>query len=83
MAGTGLGNAAQVGIFDLFIKRFSYSSNLVEYEGRAKPGTGAGSARWQIRKFIYTSSLVTEITWADGNFEFDNVWNDRATIKFK
>ena len=78
-----LGNAATI-TFDLYARRFSYTAaNLLEYEGRAVIGMGPAAAKWQIRKFTYTSSLPTLIEWADGNHEFDNVWNDRTTLVYK
>jgi hypothetical protein len=54
------------------------ASATITYVGKALPGTATASALWQVQK-IDTSGDLT-ITWADGNADFDNVWNDRATL---
>ncbi len=49
----------------------------VLYVGTAATGASESDPVWRI-KSVDTSSGVT-VTWADGNSEFDNVWDDRAT----
>lgn len=56
------------------------ASATITYVGKALPGTVTASALWQVQK-IDTSGDLT-ITWADGNTDFDNVWNDRATLSY-
>lgn len=56
------------------------ASATITYVGKATPGTATASALWQIQKIDTTGDLT--ITWADGNADFDNVWNDRATITY-
>lgn len=56
--------------------------NLV-YVGRAQPGTGKGDAGWQIMKLTYDANgNLTDVQWADGDEQFDNVWNDRAGLSY-
>ena len=57
------------------------ASASVTYLGKADPGTGAASALWQIQR-ITTSGTVTTIEFADGNSDFDNVWNNRASLSY-
>lgn len=52
----------------------------VTYVGEAVVGTSAASAAWRIKKIDETSGLV--ITWADGNGNFDNNWNNRASLTY-
>jgi len=51
----------------------------VVYLGEAPPGSLQSEGKWRIRKFNYniTGDLL-EIQWADGDGNFDKVWNNRA-----
>jgi hypothetical protein len=51
------------------------------YIGEASFGSSEASAVWRIYK-LALSGTVTSITWADGNDEFDNVWNDRLSLSY-
>jgi hypothetical protein len=52
----------------------------VTYVGEAVPGTGAGTSAWRIKRIDETSGLV--ISWADGNSNFYNNWNNRASLTY-
>jgi hypothetical protein len=56
-------------------------SSSVTYIGEASFGSSEASAVWRIFK-LSLSGTVTSITWADGNDEFDNVWDDRLTLSY-
>ena len=56
------------------------NDNLV-YEGYAEAGTTNSSALWAIRK-ISKSDAITSTTWADGDINYDNIWDDRATLTY-
>jgi len=57
-------------------------SNLV-YLGKALPGASKASAVWQIIKLTYDGSgNPTDIQWADGNENFDNIWDNRASLSY-
>lgn len=56
------------------------ASATITYVGEAEPGTSAASALWRIKRLDSTSGLL--ITWADGDSDFDKVWNDRATYSY-
>ncbi len=67
---------------DLYKKVLDYdiSGNLI-YIGVAKPGVLKSSADWQIKKLVYDgSNNLTDVLFADGNTEFDNIWDDRTSI---
>ena len=50
------------------------------YLGLAAIDSLAANPVWQIRRFDFTSGIVVQ--WADGNANFDNVWDDRATLLY-
>lgn len=64
-----------------YTKRFEEASAGVYYLGEAVLGSAEGSAVWRLQKITEVGSLLT-IIWADGNSNFDNVWNDRATLTY-
>lgn len=51
------------------------------YVGLADPGTATSDPNWQIKK-ITTTGPDVEITFADGDANFDNVWDDRASLTY-
>jgi hypothetical protein len=66
-----------------FAKQFIYDgSGNLQYEGTAPAGAATSSALWAIRKFNYTGSNVTSITWANGNSYMKNVWDDYAGLTY-
>lgn len=52
----------------------------ITYIGNAAMGADAAAAVWQIKRLDATSGLIK--LWADGNDNFDNVWNDRASLSY-
>ncbi len=50
------------------------------YVGVAPPGTATSSGSWQIQK-IDTSSGVG-VTWANGNGDYSNIWDNRASLSY-
>ena len=52
------------------------------YLGRADAGTSRSAAIWQIRKYFTNVDGDTELAWADGDAEADNVWADRASLVY-
>ncbi len=51
------------------------------YTGYAELGTANSAALWRIKKSVKTGT-ATEITYADGNRLFDNVWANRTTLSY-
>lgn len=56
------------------------TSGAITYVGKAAIGSSSASALWQIKKIDETSGTV--ITWADGNSNFDNIWDNRASLTY-
>jgi hypothetical protein len=56
------------------------------YIGDALPGTANSSASWSIKKIVFTvdgngnTDAVT--TWADGNSNRDNIWDNRLSLTY-
>ena len=57
------------------------ASASITYIGEAAIGMAQSSPFWRIRKLTTTGNIVVT-TWADVDEEYDNVWNDRATLTY-
>lgn len=67
----------------LLTQAFAYNgSNLTEYIGYALPGSSKASPVWLIKKLTYSGNYVTDIQFANGVIQFDQVWNDRAGLSY-
>ena len=51
------------------------------YVGKAVPGTATSAASWQIQKIDKSTSNIT-VLLADGNTNYDNVWDNRASLSY-
>jgi hypothetical protein len=60
--------------------RVDYVSSTLTYIGHATPGTLNAAAAWRIRRVTGSSDITVE--WADGNANYDNVWDDRAGLSY-
>lgn len=60
----------------------AYNGSDLEYLGRAAAGSAKNAAVWQICKLTYSGSNPTDIKWADGNQNYDNVWDNRASLSY-
>lgn len=59
------------------------SNPNVIYRGYANPNSSQAAAVWAIKKTTTNSNGdITTTTWADGNQNFDNIWNNRATLAY-
>lgn len=54
----------------------------VAYLGQALPGTSAATAGWRIQKLTFSVDGDVTVTWADGNANLDNIWNNRAALSY-
>jgi hypothetical protein len=52
------------------------------YLGEAAPGASAAGAVWRIQKLVFSVDGDVTSTWADGNANFDNVWNNRTGLTY-
>ena len=51
------------------------------YIGEAIPNTLESAALWRIKRMVETGPDIV-ILWADGDANFDNVWQDRASLSY-
>ena len=53
------------------------------YVGYAEPGLLTSDASWKIMRCEYdaTNCLINR-KWADGDTQFDNVWDNRAALSY-
>ena len=61
-------------------KRVDFVGDTLIYVGEADPGTAESAASWRISKIDTT--LDISVLWADGNNNYDNVWNDRLSLSY-
>lgn len=66
-----------------FQTRLDYdgSDNLI-YVGKARCAMGTSVAEWQIQKLVYTGGNVSHVMWADGDQEYDNIWDNRTSLTY-
>lgn len=57
------------------------SNSNVVYKGFANPGALTSQAVWAIQK-VTNSGGILSYQWADGNKNFDNIWNNRKTLPY-
>lgn len=60
-----------------------YSGGNPVYIGRAAAGTATSAAAWQVQKLTYdVDGNVTAIQFAGGTNDYNQVWDDRATLTY-
>lgn len=64
-----------------YTTRVDDASPTVTYVGEASVGSSESSAVWRIKR-LTTSGTVLSIQWANGNRQFENIWNDRSTLNY-
>lgn len=58
------------------------SNSGTTYYGFAAPGASGTAAVWQIKREVETGGTQDVFTFADGNANFDNIWNNRGTYSY-
>jgi len=56
-------------------------SSPTEYYGFAVPGTATSAASWRIQRKSVSGS-VTSYLYADGDADYDNIWDNRAALSY-
>ena len=57
------------------------ASSTITYAGYAAVGTATSAASWRIKR-ISISGTVTSITFADGDANYNNIWDNRAALSY-
>ena len=60
--------------------RLDDASATVSYVGEAAAGSAESAAAWRVKRI--DESAGTSILWADGDTNFDNVWDDRTSLTY-
>ena len=63
----------------VYAKQVDFVGDSIIYRGEAVAGTATSAPNWRIRKVSIVNDDISE-TWADGNTNFDNVWESRAIL---
>ena len=61
--------------------KFDGEDPSVSYIGETNFGTATSSPTWRIFRLVYSSKSFT-LQYADGDDEFNNVWDDRLTLSY-
>lgn len=64
-----------------FAVRLDKVSGTVSYVGQALPGSSPASAVWMIKRLTEVAGDLT-IEYADGNDDYDNVWDNRLILSY-
>jgi len=69
---------------EMFAQQVDFIGNDLIYRAEADPGSATSAAVWRIRKIDIDNMSQGDIatTWADGNSDFDNVWDDRLSLTY-
>jgi hypothetical protein len=54
----------------------------VTYRGDALPGVATSAASWRVQRLTQQSDGDVEILFADGDDNFDNVWDNRLSLSY-
>lgn len=58
------------------------NNETIIYRGEALPGTALSAGSWRIRRLTISPDNDVSTQWADGNDQFDNIWDDRLTLSY-
>lgn len=65
-----------------YAKKVDFVSDVEMYKAEAPVGTNTSAASWRIQKIEFGIDGDVSITWADGNANFDNIWDNRSSYVF-
>jgi len=76
--------ATEYTVAGLYTTRLEFDiNNNPIYIGRAAISSLTSAAVWQIRKIDFdVSNNPLSIKWADGDDNYDNVWDNRAALTY-
>jgi len=61
---------------------YDISGNAI-YIGVAAPGTATTAGAWQIKNLTYDGGgNLISLKWADGDDQFNNIWDNRAALSY-
>ena len=83
VTGTQSDNKRALDVSDLpFAIKLDTSQANICYVGYASPSSLSSASSWRIMK-VTSSPSACDVKWADGNLDFDNIWDDRASLTYE
>lgn len=70
------------GTNDMQAKRTDAIDDFTLYQAEATAGVLNSAPNWRIKLITFSADGDTTITWAEGNANYDKVWNDRLTYAY-
>ncbi len=67
---------------EYLVTRLDEVGSGISYVGKAEPGSATDAAVWQITKVTEASGDVV-IEYADGDANFNNIWDDRLSLSYE
>jgi hypothetical protein len=67
---------------DLYTKRIDFISDALLYKGYADAGTLESASAWRIVKVTIANDDDIVETFADGDVNFDNIWDNRLSLTY-
>lgn len=64
-----------------YARRLDWFSANVMFTGWAEAGSLESAAAWKIRRRTFSGDDFAD-EWADGDTDYDNVWNDRTSLSY-
>lgn len=65
-----------------FEAEYDVNGNVIFF-GEAAPGAFTSAPVWRIAKFVWdVNNNPLRRLWADGDTEFNNIWDDRASLNY-
>lgn len=61
--------------------RLDKVSSTLSYAGRAATGVATSAAGWQIKEITIVGNQ-TIVKFADGDTNYDNIWDNRASLTY-
>jgi hypothetical protein len=65
-----------------YAKQTDFVTDSLIYRGEAAVGSLTSAAAWRIRKLVLGIDGDVSETWADGDANFDNIWDDRISLSY-
>ena len=63
-------------------KRVDFITDTLLYRGEAAPGTSESEPYWRLRRIIIGSDNDVTEEWAQGNAEYNKIWNNRLVYSY-
>lgn len=68
---------------DVLTKNTDFNATQTQvYIGEAQAGEATSAASWRVKNINFNSEGDATTTWADGDTNFDNIWDNRASLTY-